>query len=245
MSTTPHSAPSPSAGDDRNLVSVDENYLAPSFEDRLRLFWAKNSRAVLAGCGLVLGVILVKGGYEIYVARQNKAIAADYAAATTDVQLKSFVATHGGHVLGGLAQLRLADQAYSAGNYTEARSAYDKASGILGKTAFGQRARLGAAVSAVQAGATTEGEAALKQISADLALDKLVRAEASYQLAALAATAGNASEAIRLIEQTTTIDPDGQWADRASMLRTTLPAASQPAVSATKPADPVPSVSFK
>ena len=245
MSTTPHSAPSPSAGDDRNLVSVDENYLAPTFEDRLRLFWEKNSRAVLAGCGLVLGVILVKGGYEIYVSQRNKAVAADYAAATTDAQLKSFVAGHGDHVLGGLAQLRLADQAYAAGNYTEARSAYDKASGILGKTAFGQRARLGAAVSAVQSGAAAEGEAALKQISADLALEKLVRAEASYDLASLAAAAGNAAEAIRLIEQTTTIDPEGQWADRASMLRATLPAAAQPAAPAAKAADPAPAVSFK
>lgn len=245
MSTTPHSAPSPSAGDDRNLVSVDENYLAPTFEDRLRLFWAKNSRAVLAACGLVLGVILVKGGYEIYVSQRNKAVAADYAAATTDAQLKSFVGSHGDHVLGGLAQLRLADQAYSAGNYAEARTAYDKASGILKKTNFGQRARLGAAVSAVQAGAAAEGEAALKQISADLAVDKLVRAEAAYHLASLAAAAGNATEAIRLIEQTTVIDPDGQWADRASMLRTTLPASAQPAVSAEKAADPVPSVSLK
>ena len=239
MPTTPHSAPSSSAGDDRNLVSVDENYLAPTFEDRLRLFWAKNSRAVLAACGLVLGVILVKGGYEIYVSQRNKAVAADYAAATTDAQLKSFVAAHGDHVLGGLAQLRLADQAYSAGNYAEARSAYDKAAGILKKTGFGQRARLGAAVSAAQAGAASEGEAALKQISADLAVDKLVRAEAAYHLASLAAAAGNAAEAIRLIEQTTVIDPDGQWADRASMLRTTLPAA------ASKAADPVAPVGLK
>lgn len=245
MSTTPHSAPSPSAGDDRNLVSVDENYLAPTFEDRLRLFWAKNSRAVLAGCALVLAVILVKGGYEIYVSQRNKAVAADYAAATTDAQLKSFVTAHGDHVLGGLAQLRLADQSYSAGNYAEARSAYEKASVILGKTGFGRRARLGAAVSAVQAGAVSEGEAALKQISADLALDKLVRSEAAYHLASLAAAAGNGAEAIRLIEQTTVIDPEGQWADRASMLRTTLPASSSPSVSVEKAVDPAPSVSFK
>jgi hypothetical protein len=240
MSTTPHSAPS--SGDDRNLVTVDENYLAPSFEDRLRLFWEKNSRAVLAAIALVLVVILAKGGYEIVHAQNEKAVAADYAAATTDEQLEAFVAAHSGHVLGGLAQLRLADSAYSAGNYTGARAAYDKASGILKSNTFGQRARLGSAVSAIQAGATAEGEAALKQLSSDLNLDKIVRAEATCTLASLAAAAGDSAEAIRLIEQTTTIDPDGPWAERATMLRATLPAV----VSA--PSDPdqtVPAVSFK
>ena len=35
------SFPNTPAGDDRNLITVDENYLAPSFEDRLQMFWAK------------------------------------------------------------------------------------------------------------------------------------------------------------------------------------------------------------
>jgi hypothetical protein len=244
MSKTPKPASSSSAGDDRNLVTVDENYLAPTFEDRLRIFWEKNSRAVLAACALVLVVILGKGAYEYMAAQRERAIAADYGAATTDDQLKAFVAAHGDHVLGGLAQLRLADQAYSAGNYAEAREAYGKASGILKNDAFGQRARLGAAISAVQAGATAEGETALKQISADLALGKLVRSEAAYHLAALAAKAGNTAEAIRMIEQTTVIDPDGHWADRASMLRSTLPAPATPAPVA-ESTDALPSVSFK
>jgi hypothetical protein len=236
---------SSSAGDDRNLIPVDENYLAPSFEDRLRLFWEKNARGVLAVCALVLVVLLGKGGYEIISAQREKAVAADYAAATTDDQLKAFIAAHGDHVLGGLAQLRLADQAYSGGDYAGARSAYEKAVGILKNNTFGQRARLGAAISAVQAGAASEGEAALKQVSADLSLGKVIRSEASYHLAALAAAAGNSTEAIRLIEQTTVIDPDGHWADRASMLRSTLPPAVVQA-SADKANEAVaPSVSFK
>ncbi len=239
MSTTPKPSSS-AAGDDRNLVSVDENYLAPTFEDRLRLFWAKNSRAVLAACALVVAVILGKGAYEFLSAQREKGIAADYAAATTDDKLKAFIASHSNHTLGGLAQLRLADQAYAAGNYAEARSAYDKAIAILKSNVFGQRARLGAAISAIQAGAATDGEAALKQLSADLTVDKLIRSEAAYNLAALAAQAGNTAEAIRLIEQSTVIDPDGHWADRASMLRSTLPA-----VTADAKAEPVPAVSLK
>lgn len=241
---SPKHTSSPSAGDDRNLVPVDENYLAPTFEDRLRLFWGKNSRTVLAVCALVLAVLLGKGGYEFFAAQHDKAVAADYAAATSDEQLKAFVATHSDHVLGGLAQLRLADQAYSAGNYAEARSAYGKAAAILKNNAFGHRARLGAGISAVQAGAASEGEAALKQVSADLTLSKLIRSEAAYDLAALAAAAGNTAEAIRLIEQATVIDPEGHWADRASMLRSTLPAAAV-APDADKATEAVPSVKLK
>ncbi len=244
MSSTP--SPSPSSGDDRNLITVDENYLAPTFEDRLRLFWEKNSRAVLAGIALVLVVILAKGGYEIFSAQREKSVAADYAVATTDEQLKAFVAGHSDHVLGGLAQLRLADNSYSAGNYADARAAYEKAAGILKTNTFGQRARLGAAVSAVQSGAVADGENALKQLSSDLNLSTLVRAEATYNLALLAAGAGNAAEAIRLIEQTTAIDSDGPWADRATLLRTTLPAVEATVVPAGAPSTEVaPSVMFK
>lgn len=244
MPKPPKSASSSSAGDDRNLVSVDENYIAPTFEDSLRIFWDKNSRAVLAACALVLIVILGKGAFEFMAARRERAVAADYAAATSDEQLKGFVAAHADHVLGGLAQLRLADQAYSASNYAEARSAYEKAAGILKHNAFGQRARLGAAVSAVQAGATSEGEAALKQLSSDLAVDKLVRSEATYHLAALAAGAGNTAEAIRLIEQVTTIDPEGPWTNRASMLRSTLPPVASAEATAGKAEEAAPAVSF-
>lgn len=245
MSKTPHPVSSSAAGDDRNLVEVDENYLAPTFEDRLRLFWAKNSRSVLAASALVVAVLLGKGGYEFFAAQREKAVSADYAAATGDDQLKAFVASHGDHVLGGIAQLRLADQDYAAGRYADARAAYEKAAGILKKNTFGARARLGAAVSAVQAGAAAEGEAALRQISADLTLEKLVRAEATYDLAALAAGAGNTAEAIRLIEQTTVIDPEGHWADRASMLRSSLPSAATAESASEKKPEAAPSVSFK
>lgn len=253
MSTPHNSASSSSAGDDRNLVTVDENYLAPTFEDRLRIFWEKNSRAIVVGCVLVLAAILGKGIYEYTRAQREKALAAEFGearAAEGDAKLKAFAAEHGEHALGGLAQLAIADRAYSTANYAEARSAYEKAAHVLKNNAFGQRARLGAAVAAVQGGAAAEGEAALKQIVADLTLDKLVRSEAAYHLASLAAATGNAPEAIRLIEQATVIDPEGHWADRASMLRATLPTPAEPEAAADAPAggpaaEPAPAVSFK
>lgn len=244
MPTPPNPSSSSNPGDDRNLVTIDDSYLAPTFEDQLRLFWSKNSRTVMAGCAVVLLAILAKGGYEIVSAQQEKGIAADYAAATSDTQLKSFIAGHTNHALGGLAALRLADQAYAAGQYAEARTLYTQAASILKNDTFGQRARLGDAICAVQSGAATTGEGALKQIVADLTASKMIRSEAAYTLARLAADAGNSTEALRFIEQVITIDIEGQWADRANLLRTTLPvgaAVSAPATSATE----VPSISFK
>lgn len=241
---TPHS-PSPSSGDDRNLVSIDENYLAPTFEDRLRIFWEKNHRVVLTICALFLAAILFKGGYGIISEQREKAISADYATATSDAQLKAFVASHENHVLGGLAELRLADQAYAANNFTEGRPLYTRAAATLKNTAFGQRARLGVAICALQTGSSVEGETALKQIAADLTNAKMVRAEAAYHLASLAVTNANSVEALRFIEQASTIDPEGQWAERASLLRAVIP--SSLAVSATPEPkiDGVPSISFK
>lgn len=248
MSNHPNPASPSSAGDDRNLVSVDENYLAPTFEDRLRIFWDKNARAVIAGCALVLVVIVGKGVYDYFAAQREQALATEFGAANSadgDEALKAFASAHGDHKLGGLAQLSLADRAYSAGNYTAARDAYGKAATALKSGAFAQRARLGAAVSAVQAGAHAEGEAALKEIVADLSLDKLVRSEAAYHLASRAAEAKNNDEAIRLIEQCTVIDPEGHWADRASMLRSTLPVPAAASAPAAEGGAAAPGVSFK
>ncbi len=219
MSMTPTNAsPSSPAGDDRNLVPVDENYIAPSFEDRLALFWAKNSKSVLTVCVLVLLAVLAKGGYEIYVAQHEKDIAAAYAAASSEAQLKTFIAEHGTHQLAGVAQLRLADNAYAAGQFADAQSGYEKAAGVLGGTTFGQRARLGAAVSLLRAGKSAEGEAALKQLVGDLALIKGIRAEAAYMLAALATEAGRTADSAKWAGQVSAIDPSGQWVQRAAML---------------------------
>lgn len=250
MPTSPKSALSPSAGDDRNLVPVDENYIAPSFEDRVRLFWEKNSRAVIAACAFVILVFLGKGVFDYLQAKRENAVAADYAAATapaaTEAQAKAFISAHGDHVLGGLAQLDLADRAYKAGRFADARTAYDQAAGILKANTFGQRARLGSAISALEAGAAAEGTAALKQIVADLSLGKLVRSEAAYHLASLAVAAGDTAEAIRLVEQVASIDAQGPWADRAAALRATLPASAAPvAATDAKAADSVPAVNFK
>ena len=70
------------------------------------------------------------------------------------------------------------------------------------------------------------GVAALRELSGDLHQFKAVRAEATYQLASLAASAGRADEVQKLSVQVMQIDPNSSWAQRAFALQARVPAAS-------------------
>lgn len=226
--TTPATPSSPKpAGDDRKLVSVDENYIAPSFEDKLHLFWSKNGTGVMILCGLVLAGILGKGGYEYLQKQKELDIEKAYAAATTSDQIKAFAAANSEHSLAGVAYLRLADEAYTAGKSADAQAAYEKAAATIKTGPLAARAQLGRAMAKLQGG-KADGAADLKQLAGDTALSKSVRAEATYHLASLAAEAANAADVQKYCDQLLQLEPNGPWTYRAMMLRATLPAAATP-----------------
>ncbi len=77
---------------------------------------------------------------------------------------------------------------------------------------------MGAAMSQLNSGDKAAAEAGLKAISADAALTKGIRAEATYHLASLAQEAGNTAEVSRLVAEIGKIDPAGIWSQRATML---------------------------
>ncbi len=206
------------AGDNRNLVTVDESYVAPGLEDHLRLFWEKNARLILTIILAVAIVIVGRGFYRVMLERQAEAVQAAYAAATTETQLRDFITANATDPLAGIAQLRLADGAYTAGNFTESHTAYVKALPLLAGTPLAPRAQLGAAVTLLQSGDTTAASTALTQIADAASLPKATRAEAAYDLAVLAAAAGQSDQVMRLTVQIATIDPTGQFAQRASEL---------------------------
>ena len=224
--TTPAAPSTPSpAGDDRNLVAVDENYVALTFEEKLHRFWKANSQAVIAGIVVLLIAILAKGGWELYQASREKDIEGGYAAASTPEKLNAFVAANPGHLLAGLAQLRLADDAYTAGKFAEAQANYDKAAVILKSGPLAGRAQLGAAMAKLGLGKVAEGESALKQISGDVSQLKGLRTEATYHLAKLAAEAGRAADVTKFSDQLMQIDPSSPWTQRSLVLRSNLPVA--------------------
>jgi hypothetical protein len=234
-SATP-STPNP-AGDDRNLVAVDPT-TAFTFEDKLHLFWKKNRNLVLGFCAVVLLAIVGKGVYD-YLARQKELeIEKAYAAATSTEQLKAFSSAHPNHELGGIAQLRVADEAYTAGKSAEAIAGYDKALGVLKTGPLAARAKLGRALAKAQGGKAAEAATELKQIADDANQFKAIRSEAAYHLTSLAVDAGNAADAQKFVDQLNQLDPMGAWAQRATMLRATLPATPVPAAPAPAAATP-------
>jgi hypothetical protein len=227
MPATP-SNPTP-AGDDRNLVAVDPT-TAVSFEDKLQLFWKKNRNAVFVLCLAVVLAIAAKEGWQ-YMGRQKETeIEKVYAAATTPEQLKAFAVSHADHTLGGIAHLRMADDAYKAGKSADAIAGYEKAIGSLKEGPLVARAQLGRALAKVQSGKTADGQAELKKMADDAKQLKAVRAEAAYHLTSLAVDAGDAAEAQKYVDQLMQLDVASPWTQRAMGIRATLPA--QPAAGA-------------
>ena len=220
---------SPSAGADRNVVAVDEHYIALTFEDRLRIFWQKNDKSVIALVVVVLLAILANGAWDYRTAQREREIEREYAAASTPEQLKAFAGAHAGHVLTGIARLRLADEDYAAGKWTEAGYGYEDAIATLKSGPLASRARLGLAMAKVQSGKTAEGEAALKQLATDATEPKGTRVEAAYQLASLANVAGKPDDVRKYSDLVMQIDPASPWLQRALMLRASLAPAPAPA----------------
>ncbi|MBL9207624.1 MAG: tetratricopeptide repeat protein [Opitutaceae bacterium] len=247
--STPTTPPSPTpAGNDRTATPVDAAPAVPSFEDKLREFWNDNRVAIFGFCVLVLVVITGKGLWEFYQVQRDNSIAADYAKASTNDQLKAFAASHSGHVLAGVATLRLADDAYTAGKFADAATLYGQAVPVVKTGPLVARAKIGAAVSKLQAGDRTGGETALKTLASDLSLPAGARAEATYHLASIAVEKGDTAGLQTLIEQLNSIAPQSLWSQRALLLRAEstkgAPAAVAPEAPAAVPAAGAPTVTF-
>lgn len=223
MAAPANQSSSSTAGDDRNLITIDENYLAPSFEDRVQMFWEKNGKVVSALIVVAGLAIVARWGFEQYAVSRERAIAADYAAAADDAALRAFAEANPKASLAGAAYLRLADEAYVANKFSEAVADYQKAAAALTGQLLGERARMGAALSQLQAGDTAAAKASLEALANDTAYARTLRGEAGYHLAVLARDAGQFAEATKWIELVLSADTAGLWAQRAMQLRSSLP----------------------
>jgi hypothetical protein len=232
--TTPATPSAPkSAGDSPKLVAVDEAYTALTFEDRLRIFWQKNGRTVLALLVVALVAIVAKGGWDYMESNKEHDLQQAYAAATTHDQLQAFAAAHPDHVLAGIARLRIADEAYATGKSADAIAGYEQAIAVLKSGPLTSRAKLGLAMAKLQAGKTADGTAALQQLANDTSEARGTRVEASYQLASLASAAGQPDDVRRYSQQIMQLDPNSPWTQRVFMLQATLPATEPAPVSGT------------
>jgi hypothetical protein len=227
-----------SSGDDRAFATAT----ATGLEDRLQRFWEKNRGAITAVLVIIALGIIARGGYDYFKAQREHRIQQDYAAAVTPEQLKSFAATHAQHVLGGVAQLRLADEAYTAGKSTEAIAAYGQAATVIKTGPLASRARLGEAMAKLQAGQTANAEAALKTLANNTSEALSVRSEALYQLANLAAATGKSADVTAYADQLMQIDPASPFAERVIALRASQPVTTTPSSASDAPAISLPAI---
>ena len=236
MSTPVPSTPSPS----REKVppaAPGGPVVHPDLDERLLGLWQQYGQTLLVVVCLVLVFYLGRAGWEYYQAQQEAGVRQEYAAAAPPEQLKSFVAAHPTHPLAGVAELQLADEAYAAGRAADAVADYSQAAGILKGGPLAARAQLGLAMAQIQSGQAAEGQAGLQALADDAHQLTVVRAEATYQLASLAASAGHPDEVQKRATQLLQLDPSSPWTQRAFSLQ----AAAAPAAGSAAPAG----ISFK
>lgn len=221
--TTPANPSSPKSPNGRNVVEVEATTPELSSEERLHLFWEKNSKAVIAFVVIVIVAVLAKGGWDYLQAQKERDLGNELAAANTPEKLKAFAADHPGHPLAGLAKLKVADDAYAAGKSDEAAAAYDDAISALKGTPLANRARLGRAMAKVQGG-KADGELELKAFASDATQPAGLRCEAAYNAASLAQSAGKPDEARKYLDLIAATDPQGAWGQRAMNLRAIIEA---------------------
>jgi tetratricopeptide (TPR) repeat protein len=209
---------------------ADKTDIEPPFEEQLRAIWEKkeNRTTVFIGCAVVALVILGWYGYKALVAARENQIEAAYSAAVLPARLRAFAQEYPSHPLAGVAYLKLADDAYAAGNYSAAIDDYEKAVAPLPGTPFVARALLGKAVCQLRLGKTTEGTAGLRQLAEDAAQLKAVRCESAYHLASLAFDAGNFDDVTKFTNLIMQVDAGGVWAQRSMQLRLQLPVTATP-----------------
>ncbi len=193
--------------------------LPPSPEVNLQRAWDKYGTLLYILVAVVGAAILAKGGWDYLNAQKELGIKKDYAEATTPDAMKTFVANHPGHVLTGVAELSIGNNAYATGKFTDALTAYNAAATDLPAGPFQANAKMGAAMALLQTGKSGEAEAALHALLNDSSLLKTTRCEAGYHLAVIAIAAGRTEDYQKVADQVMALDPSNPFAEHTFQLK--------------------------
>lgn len=223
MTDQASSTQKPAKGDERNVVAVDPAAPQATLEERLAKFWADNRTVLLVGVVLVIAAIIGRSIWERQVAAKQEAVRAAFGLAETAEAKLAFARENEGHPLAGVALIGAADEAYSQGDYASAATRYAEAAVALSDPLIQARARLGEAVSSLQAGMGSKGEDLLRKVGSDTTAPEAIRAEAWYHLAAHTLDAGNTQAAREALTKVSEVSPRGLWAMRAAALSAKLP----------------------
>lgn len=207
------------AGDDRNLVLVDDDFQDADFEDRVWLFWQRHGKQTIAAAAAVFLAII---GVIVYVEVSKMRLAAlqaEYSAAETVEQKLAFARANESDPLAGTAYFAAGGELAAAEKFAEAADAFADAarvfSGEKDFSAMRDRALVSQAASLARAGTPGAPEAAdalLKKLAGTPDADPLYRGQAMYELASNALARGNADEArLWINEMDRSLDPMNFW----------------------------------
>jgi hypothetical protein len=193
----------PPAGDDRNLVIVDEDFVNADAEDRLWLFWERNKGAIVRGTTALVVGILAFLAYYFWNEARKEAIGEEYTACQDESARRAFAGRHAGEPLAALALAEVGDDLKKAGKFAEAAKAYDEATrlaGLAGKSpavlALGARTRLYSALARQEAG-EAGAEAAIAAVADDTNAPETLRGFAMLTLANTAVAKGDTATATK------------------------------------------------
>jgi len=195
------SSKQPPAGDDRNLVVVDEDFVNADAEDRLWLFWERNQGAIVKTTVAVVVGVLGYLAFFFWNESRREALGEEFTACQDEAARRAFAARHPGEPLSAVALTDVADDLKRVGKFADAAEAYDEArrlAGLAGNapevSALATRARLYAALCRLETGDAGATEA-LAVVANDVAAAETLRGFAMLTLANVAVAKGDTAEA--------------------------------------------------
>jgi hypothetical protein len=197
------SSKQPPAGDDRNLVVVDEDFVNADAEDRLWLFWERNKDIIVKATVAVVVGVLGYLAFFFWNESRREALGEEFTACQDEAARRAFAARHPGETLSAVALTDVADDLKRAGKFADAAKAYDEARRLAGLAggapavkALADRARLYAALCRLETGEAA-GAQELAAVADDVSAAETLRGFAMLTLANVAVAKGDSAEASR------------------------------------------------
>jgi predicted negative regulator of RcsB-dependent stress response len=219
--------PSTPANDDANVLATGASAASSNdLEEVVQQFWEKNRNLLLALAAVILVAIIGRNGWAAFKAGQIESIREEYAVAESASEKQAFADDRAGTALAGVALLDIADEAFAAGRYEAAISAYDAAAAELSETPLADRIPLGKAMAQLLGGQMEAGKLGLQSVANDTSAAVAVRGEAIYHLSALAVENRDLAEIEALATQVNAVTPGSTWAQRVTMMQAAAEAAA-------------------
>lgn len=228
------------AGDDRNLVLVDDDFQDADFEDKVWLFWRRHGKKTIAIAVLVflsvLSVIIYTQAKKMHVvALQN-----EYTTLKTADERRAFAQENLADPIAGTVFYQLGNELFRAGKFVEAAADYRTAASVYEGfrnpdfTMPRDRAKFAEAVALEKAGQSEASQALLTALAGTLESDETIRGQAMYNLAVSALSRGDLDTARNwLNEMDRALSAQNMWhAEKANLLRMEPKLAALPELSA-------------